>query len=227
MLVKFEKRFIFDVVNECFLEIEIDEKELTYEYTLYDKDGNLKDMETSHCQDIDDMKDDIWFILNYCYPQKIMNKLIYEEFDIHRYELLPYETMEDYLDYLEHGDDDGDWCLERQGTDYEDIKYYKTEEDAKAAMIKEVSSEDYEDYEPDIDYPCCEASGEEYYQKWTVYKKPTYKTETERILNEIQLEIDRTYNGISQYAWELQDSYVIEKHLTKVEKLVNKLKEMI
>ena len=214
MLAKFE--------NGYYLEVVIDREELTYDYHIYDEDmfsvgcgwTGYRSMELYYPMN------EIDYICEFCDPDYVEGK----------YEILPYETMYDYdkyIIYLEHGDDDGDWCFERQGTDYDDIRYYKTEEDAKAAMIKEASSEEYEDYEPDIDYPCCEAGGEVYYQKWTVYKKPTYKIETERILNEIQLEIDRTYNGISQYAWELQSTWVATKHLDKLQELVDKLKEMI
>lgn len=221
MLARFENGYFLEVIAV----IEDCPEESTYDYDIYDEERDYVKGRWTEYRNIELYypMNEIDYILQFCEPLELKNMK-------GKYEILPYESMEDYeeyLDYLEDGNADGDWCLERQGTDYDDVRYYKTEEDAKAAMLNEASSEEYEDYEPDIDYPCCEASGEEYYQKWTVYKKHTYKTETERILNEIQLEIDRTYNGISQYAWELQDTYVIEKHLTKVEKLVNKLKEMI
>lgn len=129
--------------------------------------------------------------------------------------------------YLEDSENNSNWCVERQGTDYDDIRYYTTEEDAKAAMIDEVNSEEYEDYELDIDDSYCTATGEEYYQKWMIYESPKYKTEIERIFNEIQLEINRTHTGIAQYAYELQDTWVATAHLDNVETLLNKLKELI
>ena len=60
-----------------------------------------------------------------------------------------------------------------------------------------------------------------------IYESPKYKTEIERIFNEIQLEINRTHTGIAQYAYELQDTWVATAHLDNVETLLNKLKEMI
>lgn len=219
MLARFE--------NGYFLEVVI-EKDIygiaQYAYHVYDEDFWSKDCGWTEYRSMElhYPMNEIDYILNYCNPKFVKCK----------YELLPYERMEDYEDYLDdlkYGESDGDWVLERQGTDDDDIRYYKTEEDAKAAAIieaNELSKEMKHSYLREL-WNGCEVSKDEYYQRWSIYKKPTHKTEFERILNEIQLNINRAYIGIDQYACELQDTYVAYTYLDKLDELVNQLKEMI
>lgn len=213
MLARFE--------NGYYLEVIINKEELNYDYNIYDEDRWSQDsgwtgyrsMELYHPMN------EIDYICEFCDPDFVEGK----------YELLPYDTMEDYeeyLDYLEYGDGYGDWCLERQGTDNDDVRHYKTEENAKAIMLKEVEEcESGDDQSISDNY--CIVYGEEYFQSWSIYKKETFETEKDKLFDEIEKEFDRVYVGISQYAWELQDTDVIGYHVEKVQKLVNKLKEMI
>ena len=223
MLARFENGYYLEVLAEIG---EDDPEESIFSYKIYDEYCDYlkgywtayRNLELYHPLNMID------YILQFCNPKHLEGK----------YEILPYEKMdyyEMYLDYLEDGDSDGDWCLERQGTDYDDVRYYKTEEDAKAAMEKDV------DYFKKVylfkhyyltsmdDY--CELSGDEYFQRWTVYESPVCKTETEAILNDMQICINRTFIGIDEYACELNGTWVATKHLDNLQKLLNRLKEMI
>ena len=51
--------------------------------------------------------------------------------------------------------------------------------------------------------------------------------EQEKILNKIQKEINKAYDGVVEYAETLEDTDVITDHLGKIEELINKLKEMV
>lgn len=219
MLAKFENGYFLEVVVEKDMDGIAE-----YVYEVYDKDfcpegdgwTEYRSMEMHYPMN------EIDYILNYCNPKFVKGK----------YELLPYETMEEYEDYLydlEYGELDGDWILERQGSDDDDIRYYKTEKDAKAAMMREaneLSKEKKYSTMNELDNGC-EVYRDEFYQRWSIYEKPTYKTETERIFNEIQLNINRTYIGIDHYACELQDTYVAYTYLDKINELIEQLKELM
>ena len=159
---------------------------------------------------------EIDYILNYCNPKFVKGK----------YELLPYETIEEYEELFEE-DPNGEWCLERQGTKYEDIRYYKSEEAARIVMIEEAEemAESAENSDLDDDY--CEVSGYEIFQSWHIYKRKTFNSNKEKLFYDIEKEFERADRGISQYACELQDTWVISKHLEKLEELVEQLKEMM
>ena len=211
MLAKFE--------NGYFLEVEHDEEE--YNFRVLDAEGFDKAYGYTEYRSIDMYypMNEIDYILNYCEPRYVEGK----------YEILKqktFEEYEEYLDDLEYGELDGDWILERQGTDNDDIRYYKTEKDARTVMLKEV--EECEDGDnQSISKYYCTVYGEEYFQSWSIYKNETFETKKDKLLNEIEMEFNRVYVGISQYAYELQDTDVIGSHVAKLKKLFNQLKEMM
>lgn len=216
MLARFE--------NGYYLEVIINKEELNYDYHIYDEDRWSKDcgwtgyrsMELYHPMN------EIDYICEFCDPDFVEGK----------YEILPYETMEDYeeyLDYLEDGDDDGDWCLECQGTDYDDMFLYLNKEDAQAAMIHKATElleeKQWCDLYQGDDF--CEVSGEEYFQRWTVYECDHAYTNKDCILNAMQMNLNRAYIGVDHYACELQDTCVATQYLDELQILLDRLKEMI
>ena len=216
MLARFE--------NGYFLEVTIEKDDFgfhQYFYSVFDKtkedfDGVVDGGHTEYrSMELYYPMNEIDYILEFCEPDFVEGK----------YKILEEDTMEDYLDYLEYGSY-GDWILERQGTDNDDIRYYKTEEDARLVMLKEVEEcEDGDDESINGNY--CTVYGEEYFQSWSIYKKETFETEKEKLFNKIEREFVRVYVGISHYAWELQDTDVIGCHVEKLEKLVDQLKELV
>ena len=218
MLAKFE--------NGYFLEVVHNEDDNEYNYSVYNEDMEQEDIYGGWTEyrsiEMYYPMNEIDYILEFCEPDYVKGK----------YELLKFETMEDYEDYLDdlfYGEPDGDWCLEGQGTYEDNIKYYKTEEDARTAMLMEVNEllkerkylrmEELQDG--------CEVCRDEFYQRWSIYKNIETTTEVERIIKEIRRNIHRTYVGIDQYAFELQDTYVASTYLDDIEKLINELEELI
>ena len=209
MLAKFE--------NGYFLETKHDEEENEYKFTVYNEEGYFEDCGWTEYRNIElyyplNLID---YIITFCSPDCVKGK----------YEILKERTMDEYLEQFKE-DPNGKWIIERQGTDYEDIRYYKTQEAAKAVMRKE--TEECEDGEGKIinDW-YCEVNGEEYFQCWKVYDRKTFETEKDKLFDEIDLEFSRIDTGITQYTWELQDTYIIRDHVGKLEKLVEQLKEMV
>lgn len=49
----------------------------------------------------------------------------------------------------------------------------------------------------------------------------------QKVVNKIQKEINKAYDGVSEYAETLEATDVITDHLYKIEQLIDKLKEMI
>lgn len=47
------------------------------------------------------------------------------------------------------------------------------------------------------------------------------------LLNKIDNELTMAYQGVEEYATELESTWVIERHLGEIGKLVEQLKEMI
>lgn len=212
MLAKFK--------NGCYLEVEVikDGDDKCYGYQVYDEDFDDLDFRTTEYRNMELYypMNLIDYILEFCEPYDVDGD----------YVILEQETMEEYKEFLEE-DPDGEWVLERQGTDNDDIRYYKTEEAARTIMLKEVN-EEYEDYENvSIDECYCKVTDEEFFQCWTIYKEETFEHKKTEILHEINLEFDRIENGINQYVWELQDTDVIYHHVEKLRDLINELKEVI
>lgn len=213
MLARFENGYFLEVV------IENDINGFPqYAYTVYDEDFLGADKYHTEYRSMEMFypMNEIDYILEFCDPEEVEGE----------YELLKQKTMEEYEESFEE-DPNGEWCLERQGTDYDDIRCYKTEEAARTIMFKEAEEAAEETENSDIDDDYCEVSGEEYFQCWKLYKKETFKTKKEELFNKIELELGRVHTGISQYAWELQDSWVIGHHVEKVEDLIKQLKEMM
>lgn len=214
MLAKFENGYYLEIFEEIDKE---DVNESIYSYCVYDEDldyvnngwTKYRDIELYYPMNLID------YILEYCEPNDVTGK----------YEILEYKTMEAFLMSLKE-DYNGKWVLERQGTDFDDISYYKSEKAARFNMMKEIR--DYEDYEnQDINDTYCEITDEEFYQNWTIYKRKRFKNRKDELFYEIEKEIERTYNGISQYACELQDTSVASSHLDKIMELIIELKEVI
>ena len=120
MLARFE--------NGYFLEVGIDEEENEYGYSVYDENGDEVDSGHTEYRDLSMYypMNLIDYILEYCEPYDTNGK----------YLLLEQESMYDYLE--KYGEDpNGEWILERQGTDYDDVRYFKTEEAAQYKMNRE------------------------------------------------------------------------------------------
>ena len=47
------------------------------------------------------------------------------------------------------------------------------------------------------------------------------------LLEKIETEINKSYNGVEEYAMSLEDTGVITEHLDKIDALVKQIKEMI
>lgn len=219
MLAKFE--------NGYFLEVVHNEEDNEYNYSVYNEDMEQEDI-YGGCTEYRSIEmyypmNEIDYILEFCEPDYVKGK----------YELLKFETMEDYEDYLddlEYGDIDGEWCLERQGTYEEDIRYYETEEDAKFVLQRE-----YKEMLEDHDCPMAEHFDEysayigedEFYQSWTIYEKKSYASKVDEIIDKIKMELDRTYTGVDQYAFELSDTSVATDHVYRAKKLLKELEELI
>ena len=215
MLARFENGKYLEVIigDDCGFN--------KYFYTVFDEDGDELDSGKTEYRSMELYipMNEIDYICEFCDPDYVEGK--YKLID----EYLG-ETMDEYLDYLTDGLA-GDWCLERQGSDVDDIREYQTEADAKMVMLREVEDMEEEYESSSIDEYFCSVHDEEYYQSWRVYKNPVYKNEKEKLFGEIEQEIERTFVGVSQYAWELQDADVIEDHVRKVKSLIEQLKEMI
>jgi hypothetical protein len=211
MLAKFE--------NGYFLEVLIDKEENAYGYTVYDEDGDYVDDNSTEYRSMEMYypMNEIDYILEFCEPEDVDGK----------YELLEYETMEEYLP---HEDDNGKWILERQG-DEEDIRNYRTFEAAQRVMRKEYKDIYGDDnsyhMENTLEDDYAIIGDEEFYQYWKIYEEKTFDNPIEKKFDEIQKELDRADTGVSQYAFELMSTDVIRDHLYKVEQLLNELKEMI
>lgn len=210
MLAKFE--------NGYFLEVLIDEEENAYGYTVYDEDGDYVDGNSTEYRSMEMYypMNEIDYILEFCELEDVDGK----------YELLEYETMEEYLP---HEDDNGKWILERQG-DEEDIRNYRTFEAAQRVMRKEYKETlgGYEYHmENSLEDDCATIGDEEFYQSWKIYEEKDFDNQIEKKFYEIQKELDRADTGVSQYAFELMDTDVIRDHLINVGALIDKLKEMI
>ena len=121
------------------------------------------------------------------------------------------------------------WVLERQGKD-NDIRKYSLFGNAQYVMNLEynkiVKGRTFCAYN-DLSDNYAEIGDEEYYQAWYIYEEKSFDNPIEAKLNEIQMELDRTDIGVTQYAYELMDTCVIRDHLYEVDKLINELKEMI
>lgn len=52
-------------------------------------------------------------------------------------------------------------------------------------------------------------------------------TQQQKVIDKIQKEIDKAYDGVSEYAETLEATDVITDHLDKICQLIDKLKEMI
>lgn len=225
MLAKFENGYYLEVYEEIDKE---DINESIYSYHVYDEEFDMVDRGWTEYRSMDMYypMNLIDYILEYCEPDELDGQK-------GKYEILDIETMEEHEKYfkdffsVEYGEHpNGEWALERQGTDHDDIRYYKSKEAAKMVMMKE--TEEYEDYEnQDINDEYCEISDEEFYQSWAIYKREHFDNKKDELLYEIEMEIGRADTGITQYVYELQDTSVARDHLEKITRLINELKEVI
>lgn len=215
MLARFENGYFLEVVVEKDIDGIAE-----YAYHVYNEDFWSKNCGWTEYRSMEMHypMNEIDYILNYCNPKFVKGK----------YELLPCETMEEYEDFLEE-DPKGKWILETQGTDDDDIRYYKTEEAARIVMMNE--SKGREEKVKYCNIECgdyhYEISGEGYYQCWNIYEREMIRSKKKKLINEIELELVRIDRGVSQYACELQDTWVIRQHIEAVEALVEQLKELM
>ena len=205
MLAKFE--------NGYYLEVTYNKIKNEYCYEVFDEDLDSMDDGWTEYRDIELYypMNLIDYIIQYCEPDDIEGK----------YEILEFNTMSE----LEE-DPDGEWILERQGTDNDDIRYYKSEVAARFIMMKEADEYEYCEFRK-IEKCYYALTGDEFYQTWTIYKKETFDFKSVEILHEIALEFDRIDTGITQYAYELQDISVISDHVDKLRKLVAELADIL
>ena len=212
MLAKFE--------NGYFLEVVIDEVGNEYEYAVYDKEGDLESVNWTEYRDIEMYypKTLIDYILEFCEPDEVEGK----------YEILEQKDMYEYLELFGENTK-GKWILERQGEE-DDIRRYLTFEAAQLAMKNEYE-EILEDRSPCMDDfledDCAEIGDEEYFQSWVIYEEKDNLTELEKAFQEIELQFDRIYTGVSQYAYELQDTSVITDHVGTLKEMIEELKGII
>ena len=217
MLAKFE--------NGYFLEVVHNEEDNNYDFTIYDKNMEYEDDGYTEHRSIDMYypMNEIDYILEFCEPDYVDGK----------YELLEFETMEEYEKHMKEflkEYTNGEWLLERKGTEYTDKRKFKTEEAAQRILKME-----YEEMLEDYDCPMSEEieenyahiGDEEFYQSWTIYKKKTYSSTIEELIDKINMELNRADTGVSQYAFELQDTSVVSDHIYKAQRLLSELKEMI
>ncbi len=197
MLAKFE--------NGNFLEVVINEEENEYEYFVYDEDGDEIDNGWSEYRDIE-----------MYYPMNLIDYIIQycDGIDVEgKYEIIK----------------EGKWILETQG-DNNEVRIYPSFELAQRVMKKEYE-ETLEDHEPCMDNflddDCAEIGDEEYFQSWIIYEKKDNLTELEKAFQEIELQFDRIYTGVSQYAYELQDTSVITDHVGTLKEMIEELKGII
>ena len=210
MLAKFE--------NGNYLEIIIKDDE--YKFFVYDEEMDVVDGGWTEYRSIEMYypMNEIDYILQYCEPDGVEGK----------YELLKWNTMDEYCEFLEE-DPNGEWILETQGNE-EDIKSYSSFEAARHAMRKEYKDA-IEDYGYDItsvsEDDCIEIGCESCFQSWRIYKEKPASSSIHKILDEIEQEITRAYIGASQYAYELQDTYVITSHVDEIGELVKELRKLL
>lgn len=214
MLARFE--------NGYYLEVLHDKKENEYNFTIYDKEFEIMHIGWTEYRSIEMYypSNEIDYILQFCEPDRRRLK--------GKYELLPFETMyeyEEYFDEITKEDPNGEWILETQGTIFDDIRYFKTEEGARMTMLQEIAETDLEVIRRGGNF--CESGCSETYQYWEVYRKEEFETEKEKVFDEIGKTIDRAYRGIDHYAWELQDSWAAYRYLDELTELIDKLKEMM
>lgn len=121
------------------------------------------------------------------------------------------------------------WILERQGTEYNDKREFDSKEEAQEIMEQEYAEVTDNGYNDQCNYDCDSTSigDHEYFQAWDIYEKKENLTEIENAFNEIDLQINRIYNGVEQYSWELVDTGVITGYVDYLQKMINDLKEMI
>lgn len=121
------------------------------------------------------------------------------------------------------------WILERQGTEYNDKREFDSKEEAQEVMEKEYEEVIDNGYNDKRDYDCDSAAigDHEYFQAWDIYKKKENLSEIENAFNEIELQINRIYNGVEQYSWELIDTGVITGYVDYLQKMIDELKELI
>lgn len=118
------------------------------------------------------------------------------------------------------------WILERQGTDYNDIREFESLNKAHETMTREFNLKNLDE---NMTYKnCCEntfeIAGYEYYQAWSIYEK-SEEIDIAALLKEMELECNRTYIGIKEFCWELDNTSPITVHLDKLQKMINKLSE--
>lgn len=210
MLAKFE--------NGYFLEVLHNKKVNEYEYTIYDEDLCYEDSGWTEYRSIEMYypMNEIDYILEFCEPDGIEGK----------YEILKQETMKKYEKFIAE-DPNGKWILETQGTDDEDIRYYKTEEAARIIMQNEAEKSKRKYCNIDIEDYYCNIDADGYFQSWNIYEREKFRSKKKKLINEIELELVRINRGITQYAYELQDTFVIRRHVEEAELLINQLKEMM
>ena len=212
MLAKFE--------NGNFLEVLVDTEkgDELYFFTVYDEDGDDIDDGWTEYRDIEMYYPKNWidYILEFCEPYGVEGK----------YKILEFKTMEEYLP---SENTKGKWILETQGDD-DEIRRYSTFENAQRVMKKEYE-EILENKSPCMDNylddDCAEIGDEEYFQSWVIYEEKDNLTELEKAFQEIELQFDRIYTGVSQYAYELQDTSVITDHVGTLKEMIEELKGII
>lgn len=131
-------------------------------------------------------------------------------------------------DFLEE-DFNGKWILETKGDD-NDIRYFNTEEKARQVMEDEYNEilEDHECYMVADIYDNDAYIGDtEFYQSWKIYKKKSYLNKVEELIDKINIELDRAYDGVTQYSFELMDTSVATDNIFEAEKLLKELEELI
>lgn len=217
MLAKFKNGYLLEVVHN--------EEKNEYNYSIYNEDMEYEDDGYTEYRSIDMYypMNEIDYIIAFCDPDCVKGK----------YQLLQFETMEDYQKHMKEffkEDPNGEWVLERKGTDYDDKRSFKTEEAAQYILKKE-----YEETLDNYDSPMSEdydengayIGDEEFYQKWSIYKKEKYSNKIEELIDKINMELDRADTGVSQYAFELSDTSVAKNHIYEAQILLRELEELV
>lgn len=121
------------------------------------------------------------------------------------------------------------YILETKGTKSNEVREFKTFEEASGVMEKEYESYDkvgfsIAELEDDCaELGCCES---EMYQSWIIYEKKDL-TGVDLLFHEIKRELERANVGTTQFSYELVDTSTITNHLWRLEQLVEQLEEVV
>lgn len=207
MLARFNNDYVLEVVhnmetNEYEFDVYDDEDcHLTCGYTEY------RDIELYYPMNLID------YILQFCEPEGVSGD----------YKILDYKT---FSDYEARFDANGDWIVEDSDTVLE--QSFVTLEIAQDYMKRQFNEENYSDcFESYIDERSAYVGKCGSYRGWRIYENKKYGNLEEKLFAEIRRELERANDGITQYAFELNDTDTARSHIYKAEELLGELEKLL